>query len=225
MEENLKEGELKINKNLKYGKFSRKIELLNYDKIYKENRFYGLRLGEIFEVKYDKNNNPILINEDGTKLIDTFSNNEEEEEKKFEFDNSEYDKKYNNKNKLNYIGRKRYNTNYNERNILEEEGTLNNNRNDKKKKENNEEKCPNCNFIYFEFMDFNEKNEHVNACLNGNGKRNIESFKKTNEFLEREINLELEKNPNCCPFCHKIFKKNIKQHQKACIKKFDNDDN
>ena len=222
MEENLKEGELIINKNLKYGKFSRKIELLNYDKIYKENRFYGLRLGEIIEVKYDINNNPILINEDGTKLIELFSNNEEEEEKNFEFDNSEYkyDKKCNNKNKLNYIGRKRYN----ESNILEEEGTLNN-RNDKKKMENNDEKCPNCNFIYFEFMDFNEKNEHVNACLNGNGKRNIESFKKTNEFLEREINLELEKNPNCCPFCHKIFKKNIKQHQKACIKKFDNDDN
>ena len=103
MEENLKEGELIINKNLKYGKFSRKIELLNYDKIYKENRFYGLRLGEIIEVKYDINNNPILINEDGTKLIELFSNNEEEEEKNFEFDNSEYDKKYNNKNKLNYI--------------------------------------------------------------------------------------------------------------------------
>ena len=223
MEENLKEGELIINKNLKYGKFSRKIELLNYDKIYKENRFYGLRLGEIIEVKYDINNNPILINEDGTKLIELFSNNEEEEEKNFEFDNSEYkyDTKCNNKNKLNYIGRKRYNKS----NILEEEGTLNNNRNDKKKMENNDEKCPNCNFIYFEFMDFNEKNEHVNACLNGNGKRNIESFKKTNEFLERERNLELEKNPNCCPFCHKIFKKNIKQHQKACIKKFDNDDN
>ena len=223
MEENLKEGELIINKNLKYGKFSRKIELLNYDKIYKENRFYGLRLGEIIEVKYDINNNPILINEDGTKLIELFSNNEEEEEKNFEFDNSEYkyDTKCNNKNKLNYIGRKRYNKS----NILEEEGTLNNNRNDKKKMENNDEKCPNCNFIYFEFMDFNEKNEHINACLNGNGKRNIESFKKTNEFLERERNLELEKNPNCCPFCHKIFKKNIKQHQKACIKKFDNDDN
>ena len=223
MEENLKEGESIINKNLKYGKFSRKIELLNYDKIYKENRFYGLRLGEIIEVKYDINNNPILINEDGTKLIELFSNNEEEEEKNFEFDNSEYkyDTKCNNKNKLNYIGRKRYNKS----NILEEEGTLNNNRNDKKKMENNDEKCPNCNFIYFEFMDFNEKNEHVNACLNGNGKRNIESFKKTNEFLERERNLELEKNPNCCPFCHKIFKKNIKQHQKACIKKFDNDDN
>ena len=91
--------------------------------------------------------------------------------------------------------------------------------------ENNDEKCPNCNFIYFEFMDLNEKNEHINACLNGNGKRNIESFKKTNELLEKEKNLELEKNPNCCPFCHKIFKKNIKQHQKACIKKFDNDDN
>ena len=223
MEENLKEGELIINKNLKYGKFSRKIELLNYDKIYKENRFYGLRLGEIIEVKYDINNNPILINEDGTKLIELFSNNEEEEEKNFEFDNSEYkyDTKCNNKNKLNYIGRKRYNKS----NILEEEGTLNNNRNDKKKMENNDEKCPNCNFIYFEFMDFNEKNEHVNACLNGNGKRNIESFKKTNELLETEKNLELEKNPNCCPFCHKIFKKNIKQHQKACIKKFDNDDN
>ena len=223
MEENLKEGELIINKNLKYGKFSRKIELLNYDKIYKENRFYGLRLGEIIEVKYDINNNPILINEDGTKLIELFSNNEEEEEKNFEFDNSEYkyDSKCNNKNKLNYIGRKRYNKS----NILEEEGTLNNNRNDKKKMENNDEKCPNCNFIYFEFMDFNEKNEHINACLNGNGKRNIESFKKTNELLETEKNLELEKNPNCCPFCHKIFKKNIKQHQKACIKKFDNDDN
>ena len=223
MEENLKEGELIINKNLKYGKFSRKIELLNYDKIYKENRFYGLRLGEIIEVKYDINNNPILINEDGTKLIELFSNNEEEEEKNFEFDNSEYkyDTKCNNKNKLNYIGRKRYNKS----NILEEEGTLNNNRNDKKKMENNDEKCPNCNFIYFEFMDFNEKNEHVNACLNGNGKRNIESFKKMNELLETEKNLELEKNPNCCPFCHKIFKKNIKQHQKACIKKFDNDDN
>ena len=72
-------------------------------------------------------------------------------------------------------------------------------------------------------MDLNEKNEHINACLDGHGEENIEQLKKTYEILEYHTNLELEQDPNCCPYCHKIFKKNIKQHQRACIRRFEQD--
>ena len=234
MEENHKEEEERIiMKKLRYyGKYSRKTDPMT-EKQYNENRFYGFRLGDIIEIKYDINDNPILKNEDGTKLIDSFSNNEdEEEENNIDVDiNSE--NFYNKKKNKNHLGRKRNNKNYNESNISEEETTNNNdyrsnvnNHNNKKKEninKNNKEKCPMCNFVFFENMDLNEKNEHINACLDGHGEENIEQLKKTYEILEYHTNLELEQDPNCCPYCHKIFKKNIKQHQKACIRRFDHD--
>ena len=231
MEENHKEEEERIiMKKLRYyGKYSRKTEPIREDN---ENRFYGFRLGDIIEIKFDINNNPILTNEDGTKLIDSFSNNEdEEEENNIDIDiNSE--NFYNKKTNKNHLGRKRNNKNYNESNISEEEITNNNDyrnnvNNHNKKKENNnknnKEKCPICNFTFFENMDLNEKNEHINACLDGHGEENIEQLKKTYEILEYHTNLELEQDPNCCPYCHKIFKKNIKQHQRACIRRFEQD--
>ena len=231
MEENHKEEEERIiMKKLRYyGKYSRKTEPMREDN---ENRFYGFRLGDIIEIKFDINNNPILTNEDGTKLIDSFSNNEdEEEENNIDIDiNSE--NFYNKKTNKNHLGRKRNNKNYNESNISEEEITNNNDyrnnvNNHNKKKENNnknnKEKCPICNFTFFENMDLNEKNEHINACLDGHGEENIEQLKKTYEILEYHTNLELEQDPNCCPYCHKIFKKNIKQHQRACIRRFEQD--
>lgn len=233
MEENHKEEEERIiMKKLRYyGKYSRKTDPIR-EKQYNENRFYGFRLGDIKEIKYDINGNPILINEDGTKLIDSFSNNEdEEEENNIDIDiNSE--NFYNKKTNKNHLGRKRNNKNYNESNISEEEITNNNDyrnnvNNHNKKKENNnknnKEKCPICNFTFFENMDLNEKNEHINACLDGHGEENIEQLKKTYEMLEYYTNIELEQNPNCCPYCHKIFKKNIKQHQRACIRRFEQD--
>lgn len=234
MEENHKEEEERIiMKKLRYyGKYSRKTDPMT-EKQYNENRFYGFRLGDIIEIKYDINDNPILKNEDGTKLIDSFSNNEdEEEENNIDVDiNSE--NFYNKKKNKNHLGRKRNNKNYNESNISEEETTNNNdyrnnvnNHNNKKKEninKNNKEKCPMCNFVFFENMDLNEKNEHINACLDGHGEENIEQLKKTYEILEYHTNLELEQDPNCCPYCHKIFKKNIKQHQRACIRRFDHD--
>ena len=231
MEENHKEEEERIiMKKLRYyGKYSRKTEPMREDN---ENRFYGFRLGDIIEIKFDINNNPILTNEDGTKLIDSFSNNEdEEEENNIDIDiNSE--NFYNKKTNKNHLGRKRNNKNYNESNISEEEITNNNDyrnnvNNHNKKKENNnknnKEKCLICNFTFFENMDLNEKNEHINACLDGHGEENIEQLKKTYEILEYHTNLELEQDPNCCPYCHKIFKKNIKQHQRACIRRFEQD--
>ena len=231
MEENHKEEEERIiMKKLRYyGKYSRKTEPMREDN---ENRFYGFRLGDIIEIKFDINNNPILTNEDGTKLIDSFSNNEdEEEENNIDIDiNSE--NFYNKKTNKNHLGRKRNNKNYNESNISEEEITNNNDyrnnvNNHNKKKENNnknnKEKCPICNFTFFENMDLNEINEHINACLDGHGEENIEQLKKTYEILEYHTNLELEQDPNCCPYCHKIFKKNIKQHQRACIRRFEQD--
>ena len=233
MEENHKEEEERIiMKKLRYyGKYSRKTDPIR-EKQYNENRFYGFRLGDIKEIKYDINGNPILTNEDGTKLIDSFSNNEdEEEENNIDIDiNSE--NFYNKKTNKNHLGRKRNNKNYNESNISEEEITNNNDyrnnvNNHNKKKENNnknnKEKCPICNFTFFENMDLNEKNEHINACLDGHGEENIEQLKKTYEILEYHTNLELEQDPNCCPYCHKIFKKNIKQHQRACIRRFEQD--
>lgn len=233
MEENHKEEEERIiMKKLRYyGKYSRKTDPIR-EKKYNENRFYGFRLGDIKEIKYDINGNPILINEDGTKLIDSFSNNEdEEEENNIDIDiNSE--NFYNKKTNKNHLGRKRNNKNYNESNISEEEITNNNDyrnnvNNHNKKKENNnknnKEKCPICNFTFFENMDLNEINEHINACLDGHGEENIEQLKKTYEILEYHTNLELEQDPNCCPYCHKIFKKNIKQHQRACIRRFEQD--
>lgn len=233
MEENHKEEEERIiMKKLRYyGKYSRKTDPIR-EKKYNENRFYGFRLGDIIEIKYDINGNPILTKEDGTKLIDSFSNNEdEEEENNIDIDiNSE--NFYNKKTNKNHLGRKRNNKNYNESNISEEEITNNNDyrnnvNNHNKKKENNnknnKEKCPICNFTFFENMDLNEINEHINACLDGHGEENIEQLKKTYEILEYHTNLELEQNPNCCPYCHKIFKKNIKQHQRACIRRFEQD--
>ena len=85
MEENLKEQDQLINEKLKfYGRFSRRNESKNNNNL--NNKVYGYRKGELIIIQFDSNNNPILINKDGLKLIDSIKKYDYFEESDIDID-------------------------------------------------------------------------------------------------------------------------------------------
>ena len=236
MEENLKEQDQLINEKLKfYGRFSRRNESKNNNNL--NNKVYGYRKGESIIIQFDSNNNPILINKDGLKLIDSI--------KKYDyFEESDIDIDINSKESIekNEILKKKRNrisdseseiSHSNENKKYKNNNKKNKNNSNKKKEEKKKEnenkeikkKCPICNFEFFSFLTENEMNEHINACLDGNGDKNIKQILKTKDIIEQQIILKKEEeNNNCCPICHRIYK-NLQQHAKYCINKnFASDD-
>ena len=217
MEENTKGLELLIKEKLKYyGKFSRRKEQKKNNNI--NNKVYGYRMGNPIIIEFDSENNPILLKKDGTKFIDSIKNLDNFEQRDIDINSNEL---YQKNKKLNKKRNRPFDSESEISNSHENKKRKNNNKKNKKnsnqKKDN--QKCVVCGFEFFSFMTQNEINVHTNACLDGNGEKNIQELLKTKDMLDQQMNLKKEEeNDNCCPICHNVYK-NLQQHAKYCVNK------
>jgi hypothetical protein len=221
MEVNSIEQERLIKEKLKYyGRFSRREDSKKKRNI--NNKVFGYRKGESINIELDSENNPILISKDGTKFIDSIKSFDIDEEGDFDINsNQNFKKQKKLKKKKNRIFDSESEISFSYENKKREKNNNKNNKNNINNSNQKKEKpkCVVCNFEFFSFMTENEINQHINACLDGNGEKNIQELLKTKDMIEQQINLKKEEeNINCCPICHKVYK-NLQNHTKTCVNK------
>lgn len=82
--------------------------------------------------------------------------------------------------------------------------------------------CFVCNWNFPPEMTVQERETHINLCLDGNGEKHREDYMKSREIVEMTLHAEEYERSRCvCPFCNKRFSsQGIEKHKEKCAKQF-----
>lgn len=88
--------------------------------------------------------------------------------------------------------------------------------------EDNNDICMICKWKFPPMMIPDEKNLHINLCLEGKGEQHREDYMKSQEVQDmNNTEIKINGKTNVCPFCLKEFRpSNIERHKKNCVERY-----
>ena len=88
--------------------------------------------------------------------------------------------------------------------------------------EDNNDICMICNWKFPSTMIADEKNLHINLCLEGKGEQHRMDYMKSQEVQDmNNTEMKYHGKTNVCPFCLKEFRPNIiERHKKTCVQRY-----